>query len=172
MLKILFPSQYLGSIFELKIEELLAQGIKGIIFDIDNTLVPYDEPEPTPAIIELFERIRASGIQITLVSNNTEDRVLRFNEKIKVFALHKSRKPLPKSFNKALKLMNCKPHEAVIVGDQIFTDVLGGNVAKIPAILVVPVSDKDERITKIKRGLEKKVIRYYERYTAKHHGNA
>jgi len=163
MLKFLLPTHYFKSIFEIKIEELKEQGIKGIIFDIDNTLVPYDEIEPNEKIIAFFQQIRDAGITITLVSNNTEDRVMKFNEKLKVFAIHKSQKPFTKSFKKALRLMNCKKEEAVIVGDQIFTDVYGGNKAGIKTILVVPVSDKDEWITKIKRGLEKKVIAYYER---------
>ena len=163
MLNKFFPTHYLKSIFEIKIENLQKEGIKGIIFDIDNTLVPYDEAEPNDKIINFFQQLREAGLKITLVSNNTEDRVVKFNEKLKVFALHKSQKPLTKNFKKALRLMDCTKNEAVIVGDQIFTDVYGGNKSGIKTILVVPVSDKDEWITKIKRGLEKKVIQYYER---------
>ncbi|MDF2613648.1 MAG: YqeG family IIIA-type phosphatase [Clostridia bacterium] len=163
MLNKFLPTQYFKSIYEIKIENLKEQGIRGIIFDIDNTLVPYDEAEPNEKIINFFQQLRNAGFKITLVSNNTEDRVVKFNEKLKVFAIHKSKKPLTKSFKKALRLMDCKKEEAVIVGDQIFTDVYGGNQAGIKTILVVPVSDKDEWITKIKRGLEKKVIAHYER---------
>ena len=165
MINQFLPKDYLKSIYEIKIENLQKEGIKGIIFDIDNTLVPYDEAEPNKEIIRFFEEIREAGIKITLVSNNTENRVVKFNEKLKVFAIHKSRKPFTKSFKKALQLMNCKKEEAIIVGDQIFTDVYGGNKAGIKTILVVPVSDKDEWITRIKRGLERKVIDYYERKT-------
>jgi HAD superfamily phosphatase (TIGR01668 family) len=168
MISRFFPTHYLNSIYEIKVEDLKRQGIRGIIFDIDNTLVPYDEAEPNENIIHFFEKIREAGLKITLVSNNTEDRVVKFNEKLRVFALHKSQKPLTKSFKKALQLMGCKKEEAIIVGDQIFTDVYGGNKAGIQTILVVPVSDKDEWITKIKRGLEKKVIKYYEKKQRSH----
>ena len=164
MIKKLYPTEYIASVYELDLERLKKAGIRGIIFDIDNTLVPYDELEPNDEIIELFEKIREAGFKITLVSNNTEDRVVRNNEKLKVFALHKSQKPFIKNFKKALTLMACQKEEAVIVGDQIFTDVYGGNMAGIKTILVQPVSDKDEWKTKIKRGLERKVVNSYQKY--------
>lgn len=168
MLTRFFPEKYIGSIFELDIEELIKEGIKGIIFDIDNTLVPYDVAEPTAEIVEFFETIKSKGLQITLVSNNTEDRVIRFNEKLKVFAIHKAKKPSTQNLGKAMKLMDLANHQVAIVGDQVFTDVFGGNRAKIKTILVNPVSEKDEWITKVKRGLEKKILRRYEVHVAKH----
>lgn len=167
MIKKLYPTTYIKSIYEMDIEQLKQEGIKGIIFDIDNTLVPYDEIEPNEQIITFFEMLVSKGFKITLVSNNTEDRVIKFNEKLRVFALHESRKPLTKNFLKALTLMNCQRHEAIIVGDQIFTDVYGGNKAGIRTILVEPVSDRDEWKTKVKRGLEKKVLKSYQKYLEK-----
>ncbi len=162
MIKKLYPTTYVKSIYEIDILKLKSEGIKGIIFDIDNTLVPYDEVEPNERIILFFQKLRQNDFKITLVSNNTQDRVVRFNEKLKVFALHDAHKPLTRNFKKALTLMECKKEEAVIVGDQIFTDVYGGNMTGIRTILVQPVSDKDEWITKIKRGLERKIIECYE----------
>ena len=164
MIKRLYPTQYIQSIFDLDIEKIKEEGIKGIIFDIDNTLVPYDVAEPTQEIISFFDDIQKAGMGITLVSNNTEDRVLKFNEKLKVLALHKAQKPLTKSFKKALEMMNYKKEEVIIVGDQIFTDVYGGNCIGIKTYLVVPISDKDEWQTKIKRGLERQVIKSYKKW--------
>lgn len=161
MIKKLYPTKALGSIYELPIEELKQAGIKGIIFDIDNTLVPYDEAEPTEKIILFFEALQEKGLKITLVSNNTEDRVVKFNEKLKVLALHKAKKPSRKSFRKALEMMQCSENEAIIVGDQIFTDVYGGNRAGLKTYLVSPISDKDEWQTKVKRGLERQVVKSY-----------
>ncbi|WP_054739236.1 YqeG family HAD IIIA-type phosphatase [Cellulosilyticum ruminicola] len=163
MIKKLYPTAYIASIFDMDVEGLKQKGIKGIIFDIDNTLVPYDVVHPTDEIVEFFAKLQEEGFKITLVSNNTKDRVMKFNEKLKVIAIHESQKPLGKGFRKALHLMACKKEEAVIVGDQIFTDVYGGNLVGIQTILVKPVSDKDEWKTKIKRGIEKRVIRSYER---------
>ncbi len=163
MIRKLYPTTYIESIYDMDLEKLKAEGIKGIIFDIDNTLVPYDVLEPHDEIVEFFGKLQDKGFKITLVSNNTKERVVKFNEKLKVIALHESQKPLGKNFKKALQLMACKKEEAVIVGDQIFTDVYGGNLVGIQTILVKPVSDKDEWKTKIKRGIEKKVIKSYER---------
>ena len=167
MIKKLYPTQAIDSIFDLPIQALKEEGMKGIVFDIDNTLVPYDVAEPTDEIIEFFDEIQKQGMKITLVSNNTEDRVIKFNEKLKVLALHKAQKPLTKSFKKALEMMNCKKEETIIVGDQIFTDVYGGNCIGIRTYLVSPISDKDEWQTKIKRGLERQVIKSYKRWQAK-----
>ena len=161
MIKKLYPTHYIESIFDLPIHELKDKGIKGVIFDIDNTLVPYDVPEPTKEIISFFNELKKAEIAITLVSNNTEDRVVKFNEKLKVLALHKAQKPFTKSFKKALEMMHCTKEQAVIVGDQIFTDVYGGNCVGIATYLVKPISDKDEWQTKVKRGLERQVIKSY-----------
>lgn len=163
MIRKLYPTAYIASVHEIDLEGLKKQGIKGIIFDIDNTLVPYDEAHPNEKIIELFNKIKANGFKITLVSNNTEERVVKFNEMLQVYAVHKAQKPLTKSFKKALGLMSCDKKEAVIVGDQVFTDVYGGNLAGIQTILVKPVSDKDEWKTKVKRGIERRVIASYQR---------
>ena len=163
MLRKFYPKLYIGSIFELDLETLRKEGIKGIIFDIDNTLVPYDVAEPTEEIIQLFSKLKKENFKICLMSNNTEDRVVRFNQNLKVFAIHKSGKPRTKGFKRALELMNLKKEEVAIVGDQVFTDVYGGNKMGVKTILVQPVSDKDEWITKIKRGLEQRVIKLYEK---------
>lgn len=164
MIKRLYPKLYLSSIFEIDIKALKEEGIRGIIFDIDNTLVPYDVEEPTDEIISFFSTLKENGFDICLMSNNVEDRVVRFNQTLKVFAIHKSGKPRTRSFKRALELMNLNKEQAVIVGDQIFTDVYGGNLAGVKTILVKPVSDKDEWITKIKRGIEQRVIKRYEKY--------
>ncbi|MGL4344912.1 MAG: YqeG family HAD IIIA-type phosphatase [Cellulosilyticaceae bacterium] len=168
MLKKLYPNQYISSIFKLDLEHLKEQGIKGIMFDIDNTLVPYDVEMPTPEIIDLFEKIQSEGFKISLVSNNNETRVVRFNEHLKVFAIHKSKKPSTRSFVQAMKLMDLGKEQVAIVGDQIFTDVYGGNRTGIHTVLVKPVSDKDELITKVKRGIERRVIGQYEKRNQQH----
>lgn len=169
MIRRLYPNYYIRSIFDLSIPKLKKEGIKGIIFDIDNTLVPYDIAEPTEEIIHFFNQLKEAGMSITLMSNNTEDRVLKFNKKLKVLTLHKANKPLTKSYKKALQMMHCTKDEAIIVGDQIFTDIYGGNCMGIETYLVKPISEKDEWPTKIKRGLERKVIKSYQKW-AKNQG--
>lgn len=167
MLRHLFPEDYIESVFDLNIEELIKNNINGLIFDIDNTLVPFDIAYPNQKLISFFEKLKNKGFKICLVSNNTKERVIKFNEKLKFYAIHKALKPRSKSFLKAMELMNTDKESTVAIGDQIFTDVWGGNRAGIKTILVVPVSERDEWITKIKRGLERLVIRLYERQRGK-----
>lgn len=167
MIKKLYPTKAINSIYDLPVEALKQEGKKGIIFDIDNTLAPYDEAEPTEQMIMFFEKLQKEGFKITLVSNNTEDRVVKFNERLKVLALHKAQKPSRKNLRKAVTLMGCEINEAVMVGDQIFTDVYGGNRVGLQTYLVQPISDRDEWQTKVKRGLERQVIKQYQRWLKK-----
>lgn len=163
MNKIFFPHIYIQSIFEIDTDYLKRNGIKGIIFDIDNTLVPYDVEQPTKEVIDLFEQFKKKGFKICLLSNNTKERVIRFNEGLEIHAIHKANKPLTYKFKRAMTLLGTNKNSTAIVGDQIFTDVFGGNRAGLMTILVSPVSDKDEWITKIKRGIERRFINAYEK---------
>jgi len=167
MLRQLFPFDYIDSVFELNVEELMRLKIKGLIFDIDNTLVPYDVAYPNQKLISFFEKLKEKGFKICLVSNNTEERVIKFNEDLKLYAIHKASKPRRKSFLKAMNLMGTHKDNTVVIGDQVFTDVWGGNRLGLKTILVVPVSARDEWITKIKRGLERIIIRLYQRQRSK-----
>ncbi|OOB78465.1 MAG: hypothetical protein BEN18_07265 [Epulopiscium sp. Nuni2H_MBin001] len=157
----LYPQQYVTSIYDVDYEQLKQQGIKGLIFDIDNTLVPYHVKEPTQEIVDLIINLKDKGFRITLVSNNTRIRVLRFNQQLKLNAIYNAYKPRRLNLHQAIERMKLKASQVAIIGDQIFTDILGGNRAGIHTILVQPVSEKDEPITKIKRGVEKKIIEQY-----------
>ena len=163
MLKIFFPDVYIQSIYAINISYLKKKGIRGIIFDIDNTLVPYDVKEPTKEIIDFFKEFKQKGFKICLLSNNTKERVVRFNEGLEIHAIHKANKPLIYKFKRAMALLGTDKNSTAIVGDQIFTDVFGGNRAGLMTILVSPVSDKDEWITKVKRGIERRFINAYEK---------
>ena len=163
MHKYFFPHTYIQSIFEIDTDYLKTNGIKAIIFDIDNTLVSYDVEEPTEEVIKLFQELQQKGFKICLLSNNTKERVIRFNKGLKIFAIHKANKPLTRNFKRAMALLGTDEKSTAIVGDQIFTDVYGGNRAGLMTILVMPVSDKDEWITKVKRGLERRIINAYEK---------
>ncbi len=163
MLKRFYPDYYIKSIFEIDIDDLQSKGIKALIFDIDNTLVPYDIPVPSKEIIKFFSHLQEKGFKICLFSNNNKERVLRFNSGLKLLAIHKANKPLTIKFKRAMKLLGTNKNSTAIVGDQIFTDVYGGNRAGVTTILVTPVSDKDEWITKVKRGIERSIINAYEK---------
>ena len=150
MFKRFYPDDYIRSIYEIDTDDLLKRGIKVLIFDIDNTLVPYDVAEAPKEIIKFFKELQEKGFKICLFSNNTKERVVRFNMGLKLIAIHKANKPLTGKFKRAIKLLETDKNTTAIIGDQIFTDVYGGNRAGLRTILVEPVSDKDEWITKIK----------------------
>lgn len=168
MLKRLFPSQFVDSIYDIEFKKLYQDGYRGIIFDIDNTLVSYDTKHPDENIITLFDELKRQGFAVALVSNNNKIRVQTFNEKLKVDAYHKALKPSTRKIKIAMDKIGTNKSNTVFVGDQIFTDIYGGNRIKLKTILVVPISEKEEWVTKIKRSTEKKILKAYLKRVKKH----
>ena len=166
MLKLFLPDDYYISIYNIDFEKLYKEGYKGIIFDIDNTLVPYDVKYPTKENKELFNSLKDIGFKICLLSNNNKERVYTYSQDVTINAIPKGLKPLKRNINKAIGLLKTNKEETVIVGDQIFTDVLGGNRVGIKTILVKPISEKEEWISSIKRSSESFIIKKYERNRA------
>ncbi len=162
MFQCFYPSVRAGSAYEIDYERLYEKGKRGIIFDIDNTLVPHGAPADARAV-SLFLRLKAIGFQACLLSNNQEERVKRFNEKIQVHYLYNAHKPSVKNYRKAMELMRTDEQSTVFVGDQLFTDVYGANRAGIYTILVNPIHPKEEIQIVLKRYLEKIVLFFYER---------
>ncbi len=158
MLQLFLPGDYVKSIFQISPTELKDSGIKGIITDLDNTLVEWDRPEATPQLIEWFKEIKKLDMKITIVSNNNEHRVRAFSEPHNIPFIYKARKPMGKAFLKAVKEMNLKKEEVVVIGDQLLTDVLGGNRNGFQTILVVPVASTDGFFTRINRRIERKIM--------------
>ncbi|MDQ0231561.1 YqeG family HAD IIIA-type phosphatase [Metabacillus malikii] len=158
MLRQFLPGEYVKSIYHISPRQLSDRGIKGIITDLDNTLVEWDREEATPQLIEWFKEVKDSGIQITIVSNNNEKRVKDFSDPLQIPFIHKARKPLMNAFKKALKTMNLQKSEVVVIGDQLLTDVLGGNRTGLHTILVVPVAQTDGFFTRINRRIERRIM--------------
>ncbi|MCM3002565.1 YqeG family HAD IIIA-type phosphatase [Priestia koreensis] len=163
MLKLFLPNEHVKNVFHITPQELKQRGIKGIITDLDNTLVEWDRPDATPELIEWFKEMKAHGIQVTIVSNNAEKRVKFFSDPLELPFVFKARKPLRRSFRRALKAMNLKKEEVVVVGDQLLTDVLGGNRLGVYTILVVPVAQTDGFITKFNRRMERRILAFMKR---------
>lgn len=163
MIKKLLPNQHVKNVFEITPEELKKQGIKGIITDLDNTLVAWDVEAATPEVIDWFKMMAESNIKITIISNNNHQRVKMFSEPLDTPFIYSAGKPLGKAFKKATKQMNLKRDEIVVVGDQMFTDVLGGNIAGFHTILVVPVAKTDGKITRFNRQIERRVLNWMRR---------
>ena len=140
---------------------LLSLGVKGIILDIDNTLEPYENPVPGRELLVWFSSLADAGISCAFVSNNKRERVELFNKELGYVAYYKARKPFKKNVVKAMKAIGCDRSNAILMGDQIFTDVLAAHNAGIKAILLPPIKDKTDIFTKFKRWLEKPIIKKY-----------
>ncbi|API90603.1 MULTISPECIES: YqeG family HAD IIIA-type phosphatase [Virgibacillus] len=160
MLKRFLPNEHVKSIFEIHPEALREKGIKGIITDLDNTLVAWDVKEATSEVVQWFKSMKEHGIKVTIISNNNRERVSVFSEPLDTPFVFSARKPLSKAFKTTAKKMNLKKEEIVVIGDQILTDVLGGNTAGFYTILVVPIVETDEKITKINRKIERRILAY------------
>ena len=155
---------YRFSVFsEASAEFLLSIGVKGIVLDIDNTLEPYEHPDPGEHVLAWLESLKNAGIRAAIVSNNGKERVERFNKEIGLPAYYKAKKPFKKNVLNALSDMGVSPSEAILMGDQVFTDVWAARNAKIRAILVPPINDKRDVFTKFKRLLEKPILKKYDK---------
>ncbi len=163
MLTKLLPSQYEKSIYHINLASLQEKGIKGIITDLDNTLVEWDRPSCTDEVRHWFKQLETYGMKLIIVSNNTNKRVKEFAEPENVVYIHTARKPLIRAFRQACQSMKLNKEEVVVIGDQIFTDVLGGNRAGIHTILVVPVSSSDGLATKLNRKMERIILHWMKR---------
>ena len=160
MLERFYPDVYLDSAYGIDYEKLYEQGYRGIIFDIDNTLVPHGAPADERSIA-LFERLRRIGFRSMLLSNNKEPRVKTFNDKVKTGYIFKANKPFPESYQRAMQEMKTTPENTLFVGDQLFTDVWGAKRSGIYTILVKPIHPKEEIQIVCKRYLEKIVLYFY-----------
>lgn len=159
MLKIFYPKMYVSSVTEIKPELLKQLGLKGIIFDLDNTIVRRDSVIFSPEVSKLLSEFREEGFKMGIVSNNSRKRVGAVAGQLALPAVYRAVKPLVRPFRRALEMLGTKPNETALVGDQIFTDIFGGNMAGLYTILVVPMEGKEFWGTRlIGRPLEKIVL--------------
>jgi uncharacterized protein len=155
------PDQHVKSIFEITPESLKEKGVKGIITDLDNTLVEWDRPSATPDLIQWFENMKNNDILVTIVSNNNEERVKLFADPLITPYIYRARKPMTKAFNRAVKDMGLKKEQTVVIGDQLLTDVFGGNRGGFHTILVVPVAKTDGLVTRFNRTVERRILNWF-----------
>ena len=169
LLQCFYPDVYLDSAYEINFETLYQQGFRGVIFDIDNTLVPHGAPADEKSIA-LFERLRRIGFESVLLSNNKEPRVKMFNDRVQSHYIYKAGKPAKRGYLAAMELMGTTPGTTLFVGDQLFTDVWGAKRARILTYLVKPIHPKEEIQIVLKRRLEWIVLYFYRRSMEKQGG--
>lgn len=160
MLKKYYPNQHVHSVFDIDFQKLYDLGYRGILFDVDNTLVHHGD-DSNEKINSLFKEIKEIGLKTILVSDNNEERLLRFLKNIDSPYIAEANKPNPQNYIKALEILGITNHQAICIGDQVFKDILGANNSNIDSILVdfIKVSD-NEKIGK-RRYVEKIILQFY-----------
>ena len=157
-----FPDEYVASTYVIPFEKLYEQGYRGVIFDIDNTLVPHGAPADERAK-KLFRRLEDIGFRSCLISNNQEPRVKMFNQDIGTNYIFNAHKPTTKNYIRAMEIMGTGRTDTVFVGDQLFTDVWGARRTGIHSILVKPIHPREEIQIVLKRRIEKIVLHFYKK---------
>jgi len=162
LFKRFYPDMRLNSVYEVDFDRLYKKGIRGLIFDIDNTLVPHGA-DADERIEKLFGELKKMGFKTFLLSNNKLERVKRFNANIRSLYIYKAGKPNAVNYIKAMRMMGTGKENTVFIGDQLFTDIWGAKKAGISTILLNPIDKKEEIQIVLKRYLEKIVLNTYEK---------
>lgn len=161
-----YPDEWVDSAYVIPYEDLYAAGFRGIIYDIDNTLVPHGAPADDRARA-LFKRLKAIGFECCLLSNNKQPRVDMFNKDIGVHTICDAHKPGKEGYRRAMRAMGTNRKNTIFIGDQLFTDVWGAKRCGIRNILVKPIHPKEEIQIVLKRRLEWIVLFFYKKQAHK-----
>ena len=142
-------------------EFLKELGISNLLLDVDNTLTTHDNPDPTPGIPQWIEEMKSAGIKMVIISNNNKERVEPFAAKLGLPFTSMCCKPLPFGYKKGLKILGSNRHNTAMVGDQIFTDVMGANLSGMKCLMVLAIEAEEGAGVKFKRKIEKGFIEKY-----------
>ncbi|MEG0825895.1 MAG: YqeG family HAD IIIA-type phosphatase [Bacilli bacterium] len=153
------PDIYQKSIYTIDYNKLLERGIKCILFDLDNTLVPVNIKRPNKKLKELFEDLKEKGFILIIFSNNSKNRLKPFKDELEIDCCARAKKPFRKKFITVINEYNLSVDEIAIVGDQLLTDIAGGNKIGITTILINPVSTYDDIFTRFTRKIEKNILK-------------
>ena len=165
-IKKFIPNYIYETVYDIDFNKIYDSGKRFILFDLDNTLLPYDVPIADEKLRELLMQLKKIGFQIMIVSNNSNERVTLFCKDLNLECITKAKKPLKGGFRKALKYLDVKnKNEVISVGDQLMTDVLGSKRSNIDCILVKPLKKSNEKwYTKANRKMEKHVLKRIKKY--------
>ena len=154
-----FPTLYRRRITDVTAEDLHRLDVKALLLDVDNTLTTHDAPDLTDEVKSWLAERQAEGFVLLIVSNNREERVAPFAEKIGLPYYAHARKPLPFGFRAAARQAGVHRKQCVVIGDQIFTDMLGANLAGISSILLEPIQmETQQKFIVFKRKIEKPML--------------
>lgn len=159
-----YPDRLVPRITDIDIDALVQAGVRGLLLDVDNTLTTHDNPDLSPAVREWLQKAAQAGISAVIVSNNRAARARPFAEAIGLPFVAKARKPLRSGFRRAAALLGLQPEQCLVIGDQVFTDILGARLSGIACIQVLPIeAEKGQRFIAFKRMLEKPIVKRFMR---------
>lgn len=158
---VFYPSVMLNRVSDISPERLKAMRISALILDVDNTLTTHNNPNPDDGVLKWLAVMRENGIRLVIASNNSGARVKAFAEKLGLDYVSRAAKPLPIGFMRVAKRMGIPAKSFGVVGDQIFTDIIGGNLFGAKTFLVKPMQPEKSPAFKLKRKLEKPILRAY-----------
>ena len=162
-MNIFYPDIYAKNIFEIDYEKLKSKGIKCLVFDLDNTLVPVKSSVADERVKELFATLKKQKFIIILMSNSLKKRVEVFKKDLKVPCFSFSMKPLKKNYKKLIKEYNFDMSEVACIGDQIMTDVWGANKMGFTSNFLDKLNKEDFKWTKLNRVVEELILRHFQR---------
>ncbi len=154
MLELLYPRYYVDTLLDIPLDKLKSQNISAFIVDLDNTITEWNSSELRIEVEDWFRMIKAKGFKACILSNNGEERIRRVAERLDIPFIHRAAKPRRGAFRRAVQILGVPASQTAVVGDQIFTDVLGGNRTGLFTILVKPLARREFIGTKINRTLE------------------
>lgn len=160
-MSVFIPDLYLNNVTEITLDLLQSLGIKGLVLDVDNTLTLHNSQEVLDAVLDWLALMKQSGILLTIVSNNNEERVKPFAKRLGLHYVAFGCKPLTRGFTQAAKQFKLPVEQIAVVGDQIYTDIVGGNLKGMLTILTVPFQEENNAFFKLKRKLEQIHIQHY-----------
>lgn len=160
---LLEPRRRLSNLSDLTVDWIREQGCNAVVLDADYTLCAYGSPHPDPGVREWLEVLKTSGIPVAIASNNTKRRLMPLAETLHIPYVSGSMKPFSRGLKKACQILGYAPSEVLMVGDQLFTDVLGGNRLGMVTVLLDPVIGEDNPIARLRYRIEQIVLRRMER---------
>lgn len=160
-MNLFLPNKHVQSIYELTPEMFKDEGIRGIVVDLDNTLVPWNVADAPEEVKGWLKSLKEANLDVIIFSNNDEERVKRFAKPLCVPYIHRAKKPLQNSFATAASIMNISSGQLAVIGDQLLTDILGGNRFGAYTVLVVPIVESDAPITRFNRQIEKQIMNHF-----------
>ncbi|HVJ48882.1 YqeG family HAD IIIA-type phosphatase [Desulfitobacterium sp.] len=166
MFELFTPTFQAQSLDDISVERLAESGIHGLIIDLDNTMTPWNDLEVGPKVVEWFEKLHATGIKACVVSNNKKkQRVAVVAERLGIPFIFRATKPRRRAFRAGMKILGTGQKDTVVIGDQLFTDIMGGNRLGLSTILVLPISDREFIGTRLMRMAERVLIWFIKRLT-------